>query len=187
MGSNCEKGNHHLTKSKEKEHHIHSGYTKTAPPSPSTTKFTKLTLKSRKHHVCHTVDKLDFSASALAPAIHATKAQISSVLRSWPAIMESQETIMSTFRRQKAQINAWEDNFKTFRKHCKDTGTDLITVEKNVQAFNKEKSERGLKKIRDGVRKKSKRVLEKIRMGEIDNKMMVMIMMIMKKIIEVLE
>ena len=83
-----------------------------------------------------TVDTLDFSASALAPAIPATKAQISSVLRSWPAIMESQETIMSSFRRQQDQINAWEDNFKTLWKHCKDTGTDLITVEKNLQAFD---------------------------------------------------
>ena len=79
-----------------------------------------------------TVNKLDFSSASLVPTVPASKAKIQRVLRAWPGVLESQQTLVFAFRRQQAKIEAWKKDFKKLWMFCDNTGEDVLEIAKMV-------------------------------------------------------
>ena len=59
-----------------------------------------------------TTDKLDPSSSITVASSPATQVEIDKVLRIWPSMSESVENLALLYRRQQAELNAKDTDFK---------------------------------------------------------------------------
>ena len=72
-----------------------------------------------------TTDRLDPSSSITIASGPATQVEIDKVLRIWPSMSDSVENLSLLYRRQQAELNAKDTDFKRLWSEVDDQGHDI--------------------------------------------------------------